>query len=637
MTSANLKAQFASMLLNVFPSAIGNAVISNGALADRLGVPTTVSSSFANGGPTFDRGQMVDCIRRVLTGEVEVTLRDINEAYWQVSADPEDEFSVVFSRRQEVFRYSGNWMFSPDESLRVLNFKAECSRLGIRGEELEGLSAKLRERTWTAEEANVFLTIGKDTAIGQRERVEALFASQRFNAVDLVPQRYDYYTNLVGVRGDASSLLDYAIGPGADQLDKLMNSGAQDGLEQLFLIAGHPGLIVDHQLKAVTNDDFAKALARAVRSGDMYTKLGALAVALQTYGQWSDIDDPIQQLTTAILDADVTDASGSGFSSTSAFFVLVYGELARTKVLANHPPFWRRLAAMTHASLLARAFAGSSLNKASVLDWVLHQRPSEFLVQSYCDLREEPRWLPDYIVAQQLKDDFIGRIAGLVNLHSESFAGTKLQEVFFTDDSALKKSIRFPQAFYPSVVEGGTEPLSKIPDEYLARLRSELADLGEQATASDFAGLVNGAHVFEVGAEHAQLAAALLRKARQRIASNCSSHDFEQLLLGLAAVAATTRSIELAGELQILSRIARQGSNKPEPLTEFSAAFIASAAMEDIDAWAAFIGSWVVEIAYSIEKPEEASALGRLLAVAGWLENRLVSTFSRAGAAIQCV
>jgi hypothetical protein len=580
---------------------------------------------------------MFSCVQRALAGDSGVVLQDLEGVAWRVRSSNGSDFAVDFSNQDATFRYANNWMLAPESVQRVQVLNNQLLRLNIDRRKVQSLASALNERPWTPEETEAFTLLARNTPRGQLDRIRIIFEAQNFNVHDLVPDNLEYYENLIGRRQGARDIQTFSIGPGREHIESIIEATGRSSLEHLFLLAGHPGLGNDLDLGPVPNGDFADALSDVAISGDMCSRLGGLAVALQTYEQWSGIEEHVRGLTDSLINASIDQDTGEGFSATSALFILVFGELARTKVLAGNPPFWRRLAAIAHASILERALIGSRIQKGEFVRWAMNERVNEFLMQSYCDLREEPRWLPDYVAARQMKDDSLGRIGGLVDLHAESLRVSGLDEFFFSEDSTLRASIRFPQAFYPSLVEGGTEPLMKIPESWLVRLREERDGTQRSVDPSVFAGLVNGSHVYSVEAEHAGMAAKLLSIARQGVASNTTSQEVEQLLAGLASVAATTHSVDLAGELQILARVARQRDRGPDPLTELSAAFTAAAAIEDVEAWADFVGSWLLEIAYTSLSREDAVSMGRLIVVGGWLEPRLVRSCARALTAIYSI
>src|SRR3546814_5369768 len=91
--------------------------------------------------------------------------------------------------------------------------------------------------------------------------------------------------------------------------------------------------------------------------------------------------------------------------------ILLYvgGDISRTGVLADLPPFQRRLAIFAQAALFERHAYGH-VGVEHFTKWAIGQRGRRFYYQTLSELREEPRWVADYCTPDQLKAEFLGRI-----------------------------------------------------------------------------------------------------------------------------------------------------------------------------------------------------------------------------------
>src|SRR3546814_16159612 len=92
--------------------------------------------------------------------------------------------------------------------------------------------------------------------------------------------------------------------------------------------------------------------------------------------------------------------------------ILLYvgGDISRTGVLADLPPFQRRLAIFAQAALFERHAYGH-VGVEHFTKWAIGQRGRRFYYQTLSELREEPRWVADYCTPDQLKGECLGRIS----------------------------------------------------------------------------------------------------------------------------------------------------------------------------------------------------------------------------------
>src|SRR3546814_2362567 len=84
--------------------------------------------------------------------------------------------------------------------------------------------------------------------------------------------------------------------------------------------------------------------------------------------------------------------------------------ISRTGLLADLPPFQRRLAIFAQAALFERHAYGH-VGVEHFTKWAIGQRGRRFYYQTLSELREEPRWVADYCTPDQLKAEFLGRIS----------------------------------------------------------------------------------------------------------------------------------------------------------------------------------------------------------------------------------
>src|SRR3546814_10243359 len=86
--------------------------------------------------------------------------------------------------------------------------------------------------------------------------------------------------------------------------------------------------------------------------------------------------------------------------------ILLYvgGDISRTGVLADLPPFQRRLAIFAQAALFERHAYGH-VGVEHFTKWAIGQRGRRFYYQTLSELREEPRWVADYCTPAQLRSE----------------------------------------------------------------------------------------------------------------------------------------------------------------------------------------------------------------------------------------
>jgi hypothetical protein len=78
--------------------------------------------------------------------------------------------------------------------------------------------------------------------------------------------------------------------------------------------------------------------------------------------------------------------------------------------MRSRPVFWRRSAAAAHAALVARTLGRGDYGGEELLNWAMERRGEYFVLSVYTELRESPRWQPEWIDAVSLVSAAFGRV-----------------------------------------------------------------------------------------------------------------------------------------------------------------------------------------------------------------------------------
>ena len=260
--------------------------------------------------------------------------------------------------------------------------------------------------------------------------------------------------------------------------------------------------------------------------------------------------------------------------------------------------------------------------------WAMKERGVFFYCQTFIDLRSEPKWLPGYLSPEQLRDELLGRVYNVCQkIKNAEFCMRILQGL-------TSRSLIQLNAFLPGPLEGNTEP-AELPD-YMSKSLDE--GMNNQASLVAFRALINSAQFWKVDEKYVELALTLLENAQHELRETDNQESIFQTLNGLAKVAALVRSKKLAASVMILSRIYRDYLNvnaEPEHIMEMG--LVASAAFEEKDEWAEYIGQWLTELAYLPLEARAVSSLSSMLEQLCILEPYLYYTCGRPLEILNCL
>jgi len=421
----------------------------------------------------------------------------------------------------------------------------------------------------------------------------------------LVPKAKAYYERLVGAPEGAADISSYTRGVTSPHIAGLISWDAVEGTQLAVLLAAHGSIMADVPDEWVDRIDFGNLIKWALAKADPFSRLGVFELAMRRISAQTDLERPLIELLKSLLGEDPAAPEGA-LHLMSACFMLVEGELSRSRVLADWKPFRRRLASMAQAALITRQTMGKT-NSQRFAEWAFEQRAYPFFCQSLVDLRLEPRWLPDLATPEQFYHEMMGRLTAVGTLYAEDLPAGELRDLLTGQVAdGLSGKVTF-WSFSPGPLEGTFNPPGTLPDNLAETIRNSLS--APNLNAKSFAALVNSRLAFNVDPSYVDLAISSLQGAKYRLDSGGPS-ELTAALFGLAALAASERRLDLAAEIRILARHHRRsGGEHVSALEELRVAVTAAAAHEHLDEWGKFIGDWALELGFEITSKDEAEVL----------------------------
>jgi hypothetical protein len=428
------------------------------------------------------------------------------------------------------------------------------------------------------------------------------------------------------------NVLQIAVSSGECGFKALVNWQAVDGLKLAALTACQPSISATLAEIQVPDGAWAEVMGSLASSGDVLSRAAVAEIGLSRHDE--DADQPLATLIRAIAD-NQAQANVDPFVLSSALILAVYGEIAHARILAAKPPFWRRLAAIAQASMIARLLIQAGHDATQIVEWLMSFRLQSFLLQSYADLRQEPRFLPEFALPDQLRNEVYGRVLGAAVNNRARIDELGLNELLNDGEGGLKQRFGFMQGFLPGPIEGGMPALHDLPDNVVSQIEKDLSSA--TITIDSFTPLVNGGMLFRTPAALADLASDAIARADYQLTYS-DKQGFVGQLLGIASVAAVMRSHKLADALFTLLRVSRRF--RPDELTlddVFRIAIITSASRSELMEWCKCVGDFVMELAFQQLKNEDAEHLHSHVTHLCHLVPELWSTCGQAEAALRAV
>ena len=632
--SPSVRSFIAHSFLGFTPPLIRQALLDESEFQQEYGLIPEAVVTIGDSGITFRCSKLINAIKTIFSGIPGQEITDVEGRVWGLrnkASNGELPNLVITLEGQQVV-LPDFAALSQDPSIRLRSLDKAASEVNLPDSARDKWRDVLASRTLEGYEIAQLHGDICDTPTFFEQFISNAIGVRQINVSNLVPCSKKYYERLVGAFNGSSSIRDYAVNSGKQLLRQLSSLSPYEGFLSSLFLASHSVMTDEICVKNLDSGDIVRAFSFLEKSGDITSQLGAIEVGLRILPQVPGLEPYIYSLVEQIRDDDI-DSLADGFRQYLALFMLVDGELSRTRLMASEPPFYRRLASLTQAALIHRQLANFDMDD-SFYEWVCRIRAKQFYIQSLADMQLEPRWNPGFASAFHMKKRFFGRIIITANKHQQNIEGTKLHDLIFGagSDSIYSQS-ELLYSFYPSPLDGTEHYLEKVPTDLSKAVYSQLKS--DEIEPSSFTVLVNSALIYRVDSDHAELAAKALKLGNHRLANIQNKSQLLGILDGLAIVAAASRNHMLADELCVLVRVYRQDGRYSLSIEEaVRIILMASASREDTETWKNFVGNWLTEISFGKLDDSEGSDLYSYLKCLCHAAPELWVTCSKAEAAL---
>ncbi|MEQ9566710.1 MAG: hypothetical protein RLN85_13040, partial [Pseudomonadales bacterium] len=373
-----------------------------------------------------------------------------------------------------------------------------------------------------------------ETPVNVIRRITAEVKEGHSKFESLVPRSARYFHRLAGEWEQQVDLKSYVQNVLRAHIGELVAWEAAEGIKLALLLSAHSSIPPEINLDRASDDELT-VFEEVARNGDRLSQLGAIELGLSVLDKYPQLEPAIVSMVEQIRD-DNPDSKNSRFRLLSALIVLVEGEISLTKTLEGRPPFWRRLATIAQASLIERCIYAFPVDIGSFTEWAYSGRGQQFYMQTLCDMRAEPKWMPDLISPEQLKAEFVGRIAHAAELHKDKMTSQAIRDLTLEKtDVSIRHQVSFPEAFFPGPLEGNSTSEVEMPQDFTNLIDEALSK--ESVDGKSFVGLVNSALLFKIDIRFADQAVYALQRAKHYLKQGTEPVSLFHLLSGLASVA----------------------------------------------------------------------------------------------------
>ena len=226
--------------------------------------------------------------------------------------------------------------------------------------------------------------------------IAAIVSRGSFGVADLIPNDPSYYQSLVGKIPSTESSDEYVAQELTPHLTKVCSADVLWGLRCIRAVSVCTNLDLVAITGSIANDDLLAAL-KTLRTGNTpFSLLSTFRISQARtasdtgFGEFAD--DALNKL------IELASPKASGHKRSELFPALIrltLNVISMNEAFVLAPPYWRRLAAFAHATILLESLDFQGWDQHELASWCDAQQSMDTAAKGILDLLSDPFWRAD--------------------------------------------------------------------------------------------------------------------------------------------------------------------------------------------------------------------------------------------------
>lgn len=584
-----------AFILDAMPAEIKDPLIRDKVFTAKFRFKPGFSYKISDG-LSVETTSLIDATRAAISGrksaKVKITPEERKEQAIKLKKQKDNSVSLIFAKQKQAINIKDADVLLSSRKARIAALKRVFYSRPLREAEEVAWEEIAARRPFTNEE---YIELMSDVAATPESLRRDLGEPQSLTIDSIVPQSRGYYERLLAPWAQQQTLESFIEGDLAASRDWILKKSRTVGLRRIAFSAWLHQLVPSAILENVSEDELKELL----QAGD--------PISLQKlFGDEARTTNRCKVLCAAAV-------------ATIARLRLVFEE-------GSIPLFWFRLAALSHAGVVADAL-GEPGKPDDFLKWVSGQVGAEFAWHTIVDRRDAPRWEPDWISPEQLYSELLGRAWNAINLMPED----KRPEEWVKIVKGRIEGQRNVTIFFPGPLEDflpstATRPRMQDLIDVENRLKSA-------TSIAETQGLTALVYLDKPSSELADTVIRIMENSRTTVLSTADTDiSFLQICARLSIIIPSRSLADMV--IDECVRLARDAKTPVKRLIDlFQAALTACAVLSNHDEHRKLVGETATRFAYVMSANVDSS--NQLLAVfdaLGRRDTKLIASLGRARA-----
>lgn len=406
LSNEELKAYQVNLFLKALPDPIASRLISDREFTARTGISV---QSTLHLGPNLQitSDELVKAAKAIIAGETDIELKAKNKRKLRVKGELTNGSLILITGKSQGFEYEYIEVLSPDERRRA----STIDRLIAENLISTPKAQFWRERVARELTPTELVDLLRDIQATPERLAERLHGLSKLSRDTMVPDDQDYWATLLPFPED-ESFTDYVGTKLAAHQSAMFALNRPLACSRFGYTSISQSTLPPKQMASFNPDDVRLCLQK----GDGFSLIFAFEAAAQNIEKGSEWESIGTQALSKLF--DTPEALEKRCQLLAAGVIISSAGLARRAFWKKAPLYWRRLAALSHAAVLADMLAGMPKPEA-FLTWASNHLSADYYWQALMDRREGPLWWSEAIEPGAIKARICARFINAMHAIDE--------------------------------------------------------------------------------------------------------------------------------------------------------------------------------------------------------------------------
>jgi hypothetical protein len=547
------RTQVAAHLVSTAPDPVRKALLADRSFTGEFALPVARTLHFSST-LAIDAGQFVGALKKVSAGQARVKV-DVRGGKPLTFNGKVGKGGSVTLRAKDVSIAEDNaGLLAAERRVRIRAVDRLLRQALIPSDRAAFWRDLVKQRALSSSE---FLDFLDECRAGPEALHERLYQTRKLSLDALVPLDPAYFRTLLREPKGDQSFEGYLRDTLASERAYQLETNERIACARMAVAAISQPLIPFELLESVE----VAQLETVVTREDPFSLLFVFEVAVRK----THLDASFVAIGTKVLDKLFGDEGTARARADlfSACAVLSAVGLQRIAEVRRAPLYWRRLLAFSHAGVLTDALGGDLKGAKGFKEWVFDQFGTRFFWAALAERRLAPRWWPEWVEADCLYAECVGRALIALNALPEQQRPPPWREMIERLERELADRKQYPQMFFPGPVDDFRFSQGQLDP---ALFNKAVDALTKGLPLDRVPGLLPFLHSARMSAQHVKfLSVSLANTPEPRNAKEMPG--FVNALQAAAQAAAANRAVALADAvaeraLAVYQRANRTGQEK---------------------------------------------------------------------------